>query len=150
MNEANRDLFGEFQRSQVQIIYFVLGVAASAIAFAIHQTDGRPLSFYLIPIGGGVLLWSASFVAGLLALQSRQEQLRLNYQNNSARDDATAGQFINSPEVKAILDEQMAELRRNASLVLTFATAQRWLLFVGALAYLGGHVWRMALVAPLP
>lgn len=52
----DNDLYFEHQKSIAQFAYFQLGIAASAIAFAMHQTADRSLDSVPWPIGLAVFL----------------------------------------------------------------------------------------------
>ena len=50
----------------VKLRYFLQGVAASAIAFAMHETSNRRPSIALLVIALGALFWATSFAAGVV------------------------------------------------------------------------------------
>ena len=75
MADTHVDLVFEASRGQAQFAYFQLGLAASAIAFAVHETEGKSLADTPWPIGLAVGLWGMSFVAGCLGVEARHRGL---------------------------------------------------------------------------
>jgi uncharacterized membrane protein YeaQ/YmgE (transglycosylase-associated protein family) len=147
MDDALRELYGEAQRSQAQFIYFVLGAAGAAIGFAVHQTTGKPLTWIMAPIGAAVILWALSFFCGLVAIQRRQAAIFRNFNFHQTK----AGALQISPHAHVILAEEFAEAEAELTKLSrkphAWMALQRWCLFLGALAYLTGHVMQMAQAA---
>lgn len=71
MASNSTELTFEFIRGQGQFSYFLLGVAASAIAFAIHETEALPLADAPWPLAVAVSLWSLSFALGCAGIEAR-------------------------------------------------------------------------------
>ncbi|WP_324742085.1 hypothetical protein U8326_02250 [Tsuneonella sp. CC-YZS046] len=146
MSDGLLDIYSELQRSMSQFIHFVLGAAGGGIAFAVHQTSGEPFSPAMIPIGAAVIFWAISFFSGLVALQRRQSFLTLNFNIIQFKKNA----YEQLPEAHIYLTEEFergkTDLKSAAAKPLFWMTWQRWNLFVGALAYLAGHIWQMSLV----
>jgi len=111
-----------------------MGVASAAIGFAFHETADRSLSWSLAPILAAVLLWGASFAAGVL--RSRQNALLIKA--NIGLNWATAHDFDDG-KVKG---KQQFDRANNK--VVRYGDAQQWLLLLGAAAYLAGHIWSLA------
>lgn len=108
---------------------FVLGLTASAIAFAIYQTSGRSWAWSLVPIGLAVLLWAIGFAAGIFHGHAIQNSIKANLAMNLAEQQ----QLQNCvDEAKAKFDDQ------NKKAKLTYRI-QLWALLLGALLYVAGH-----------
>jgi hypothetical protein len=146
MSERATQLIFESHKSQSQFAYFQLGLAASAIAFAVHQTASASLTNTPWPIGLGVALWAISFALGCFGIDARQnallanaKYLQLTHGIAPAQADEELAQLIKEMEqdVGNALDRPVARFRW-----------QKWLLFAGALAYIAGHVMQMAATPP--
>jgi hypothetical protein len=142
----NNDLYFEHLKGQAQFAYFQLGVAASAIAFAVHETKGQALSDTPWPIGLGTALWAVSFAVGCFGMQARQRGMATNLRYNefidAYRSDVTNHDAMEVfANAKAIAQEHVERPR------IRFRW-QQWTMFAGALAYIAGHVMQMAEVAP--
>lgn len=55
-----------------------IGVAASAIAFAMHETSSRTWDLSLIVTAGAVVSWAISFGFGIRSSQLKQQALQIN------------------------------------------------------------------------
>jgi hypothetical protein len=146
MSENAKQLILEVHKGQSQFAYFQLGLAASAIAFAVHQTTGDSLAETPWPIGLAVFLWAASFALGCFGIGARQRGLLSNAQfllstRGIPEEPANADLAAAVNDVKA---EVVKDLKRPATLFKW----QMWALFAGALAYVGGHVMQMSAVPP--
>lgn len=64
MSEAHVELYRHHRDLQTKYAYFLLGVAASAIAVAVHFTENREAQWSLIIWGLAVLSWALSFYSG--------------------------------------------------------------------------------------
>ena len=145
MDDNATALIFEHLKSQAQFAYFQLGVAASAIAFAVHETDGRALRSTPWPIGAAVAIWAFSFGAGCFGIELHQQGMR----SNAAFLVATRG--MGSESLLASEAQQFVKWAKT----LTQADLNRpgrrfrwqmWSLFAGGFAYVAGHVMAMAAV----
>jgi hypothetical protein len=140
----------EFYRLQVEshsrFVYFLLGVAALSIAFAIHESRGQALALAHVPIGAAVLCWGASFAAGASGLARRQKVLRGNSEMSKL-----LGGLVSPPVADVPRDFAVAALREaidaESKAVASRWNWQQWLLFAGAVSYVAGHVMGMAMIA---
>lgn len=146
MNRAT-ELFFEHQKSISQFAYFQLGVAASAIAFAVHQTKDQALQDTPWPIGAAVVLWALSFALGSFGIGARVRGLAANTQLLFAKEGFP-------PEWISAL-EQLPDYKKSVQTVDNAAQRPggffRWqmtTLFFGAIAYVAGHVMHMAAITP--
>lgn len=70
MSDDNlRMLHNQLVTSQHKYIYFLLAVAASAIAFSTQVTKEMKLESSLIPLGIAVICWALSFFCGCRTVQ---------------------------------------------------------------------------------
>jgi hypothetical protein len=142
MGTPREELVSEHTKGQAQLVYFLLGLAASAIAFAVHETEGAALKDTPWPLGVAVALWAFSFVMGCFSVTARQRAIVTNL----AFLDATKGL------TQAVVDEKLAGIKKTTqddiNRPFKFFDRQLWLMFAGALFYIGGHVMQMATTPP--
>ena len=144
MSERAAQLIFELHKGQSQFAYFQLGVAASAIAFAIHRTTGVSLADAPWPIGLAVLLWALSFALGCFGLDARQTGLL----SNAAFLEAVHEVQVRMPgvDLAEITAESKKQVGRDLGRPVTRFRWQKWLLFAGAIAYICGHLMQMAAI----
>lgn len=63
-NDKQMQLHNQLSVSQGKYTYFLLAIAASAIAFSTQITKDSVFSFSLIPLGLALLCWGLSFYCG--------------------------------------------------------------------------------------
>jgi len=123
--------------------YFLMAVAASAIGLCVSRTTGRHLEWTMLPLGAAVFAWGLSFFFGCLNRQRYTSTLMANHhllqvmknpvQTHDPEHDAKITSFRDSFET----------LKTNARWSNIWATAQFWLLVVGAVLFLLWHVLEM-------
>ena len=142
MSTPRNDLQSEHTKSQAQFAYFLLGLAASAIAYAIHETQGWSLKEAPWPIGVAVGLWALSFGLGCFGVKARQQATITNI----AFLDSTQG--LNAAQVAQHMPEVHETARKDVNRPVCFFDWQLWMLFAGALFYIDGHLMQMAATPP--
>lgn len=145
MGDEATELYRQHTEGHSKFVYFLLGVSASAIAFAIHETRGERLTALHAPIGVAVLLFAASFAAGLSGLGARQKVMMANAEILKLQ----RGVKVPPPalSVADCIDAMRHALEDEAVRGSRRWRWQQWCLFAGALAYIVGHVLMMAEVA---
>ena len=140
-------LIFEVHKGQSQFGYFLLGVAARAIAFAIHDTAGVSLRDAPWPLGVAVALWAISFALGCFGLEARQAALASNAAFLRALQD-TPAQARDLPEIAKAIETTKSNVEKNLKRPRDRFRWQQWTLFAGAVAYIAGHVMQMAATPP--
>lgn len=143
MSDNATQLIFELHKGQSQFAYFQLGVAASAIAFAIHETVGMSLADAPWPLGLAVALWALSFALGCFGIDARQDGIHSNASFLQLTQGLPA-QLAN-PELAKVVEEIKADVKKDLRRPITRFRWQKWALFAGAIAYIGGHVMQMAM-----
>ena len=115
-----------FDESQ-KLVYFALGIAASAIAFVFHETADRSVSASLYVIAASVLAWTSSFASGVWHCELRAKLRALDY---TIARGTHSGEDVSQP---------LATYTRRGIWAGRTLYAQLWLLPVGAIAYGVGH-----------
>lgn len=144
MANNESELIFEAHKGQAQFAYFLLGAAGGAIAFAIHDTDGMSLADTPWLLGVAVTFWAISFALGCFGLDARQDGLHSNAAYLRAFRNVS-DQPSNSPVARAIKDAKSA-VAKDLNKPKRLFSWQKWTLFGGALAYIGGHVLQMAAI----
>jgi hypothetical protein len=127
------DLRSETNKEATRLSTLLLGLAASAIAFAIHETSDWKLEWALLPIALGLLSWGVSFYAGIQWAHTLQGSMSANIALHEAGPN-----HPRYPDIDAALDRY-----RRAG-----GRWYRWqlrLLLLGATCYVVGHAMHIAL-----
>jgi hypothetical protein len=64
MTSLKEELYKQIRVQQDKYTYFMLAVAASAIAYSIQKTENRFFEYSLVPLGFAILCWGFSFFYG--------------------------------------------------------------------------------------
>jgi len=147
MSDNATQLILEAHKGQSQFAYFQLGVAASAIAFAVHQTTGTALADAPWPMGLAVALWALSFALGCFGLDARQAGINLNAIFLQVADQIPS-QLRASSEGAKFIEKMKADVGTRMDRTDYRFRWQKWTLFAGALAYVAGHMMQMATIPP--
>lgn len=114
----------------LKLTYFLQGVTASAIAFALHETSDRKADVSLVVIGLALVTWAVGFGAGVIHSHAVQRAMRAGI----VLDESDAGRATDQQRSKAnALWKSSNRQARAAYQVLS------WGLLVGALLYGTGH-----------
>jgi hypothetical protein len=138
VSSVSNDLKTEFQKSQAQFAYFQLGAAASAIAYAVHETKGQSLSTtpYLIIVG--VFVWMASFFFGCIGEDARLGGMVTNIHFLDLTKGLTPAEMQSE-----IISKMTHDTKEAVGRGPKFFKRQLWLFFVGSALYVAGHGWQM-------
>lgn len=142
MSSNTTQLLFEHHKGQAQFAYFQLGVAASAIAFAIHETDGLPLADAPWPLGAAILLWALSFALGCFGVDAKQVGIQSNAIYLRVFGDLP-DQPANTPAAK-VVNDAMDAVTKDLNKAAKRFRWQKWALFAGAIFYVSGHIMQMA------
>jgi hypothetical protein len=146
MSEREAQLIFETLKGQSQFAYFQLGVAASAIAFAVHETAGVSLADAPWPLGLGVGLWGFSFALGCFGLDARENALHHNI--NFLKEITNIPPQLKTGQINQAIDEFRDSVGERFERAGRRFRWQKWVLFAGALAYIAGHMMMMAATPP--
>ena len=148
-NELKTHLSKQLVEAQTKYIYFLLAVAASAIALAIQRTTGRALTLNMIPLGIAVLSWSGSFFAGCRNRAYFSSTLYANAALIKAQE-GTHPDVPNPPDAIAAAVNGIREAAENNSSMANFwGHLQFRLLIFGAICFLVWHIIEMMSVVPI-
>lgn len=143
--DAELEIHRALRDAQHQQVYFLLGAAGAAIAFAVTRTQGASLSWSQLPLGMAVLCWGTSFYLGC----RNRRWVSAGLHTNGDMYDVRAGRHPltgTNPEAMAIglkvLRENFEHQSNRANWTLTW---QFRLLVSGAIFYISWHVLEMGL-----
>jgi len=142
MAGSETDLYFEHLKGQAQFAYFQLGVAASATAFAVHETAESSLQETPWPIGAAVALWALSFGVGCFGMTARQRGMQTNLQYLAAKRGIPPA--VDDPELAKVIADAKRITQNDLDRPMIRFRWQLYTLFGGALFYIGGHIMQMA------
>lgn len=134
------ELYREHQTAQSKYAYFLLGVAAAAVAFAIQRTSGMLITWWLLPAGLAVVAWGLSFYFGCRHLEAVQSALFANFGLLNIQD-GNDPIVRNHPQAMELANETIRPIIESHS--NRAALHARWqfrMLVLGALLFLLWHV----------
>ena len=141
-SENELEVYRQFRTSQDKYTYFLLAAAGTAIGFSVHRTEGMRLSWWMIPLGIGVLCWGVSFWAGCLHLQYMASSLYANIGLLKVQ----AGTHEHLPPNPTPLVRQIAAqgigdaIASNSKKTAFYAWLQFRSLLAGAIFFIGWHI----------
>ncbi|MFI5394058.1 MAG: hypothetical protein ACHQ9S_00870 [Candidatus Binatia bacterium] len=143
-DERFAEVYRQHRTSQDAYTYFILAAAASAIGFALNQTNGRSLSWSLAPLGIATASWLLSFYWGCRYLQSVGSILLGNLEllRVQAGEHPKAATPHEIAIASRVINERLAEKSEQAS---TLAKRQFAALIAGGVFYIVWHVLEMYL-----
>lgn len=117
--------------------YFLMGVLASAMAFAFHETATWKISNSLYVVGGAALIWGVGFVAGIRTntLSMRVTSLNLKHLIMQRIARGLPAEYTAEP-----LSEVDHEMRRTNDRVPIYSRLLEISIPLGAAVYGVGHV----------
>ena len=142
-DKALLELHKQHQTRQEKYTYFILAVAASAVAFAVQKTSGLKLSWWLMPVAIAVLSWGVSFFFGCKNLVWVQTALSANYNLLSLSLGVHPEQPPNSKQQKAAESGVRKAIKFNVERAELYATWQFRLLVLGAVFFIVWHILEM-------
>lgn len=129
-------------------MYFLLAAVGAGIALALNQTQGLALTWSQVPLALAILFWALSFYFGCRHLSYVESTLYANASllKVEAGDHPEVGR---NPQVMAAASEGIrAAIQSNSNWASRLARWQFRCLVLGAISYIGWHVYEMFLRSP--
>lgn len=146
--ELQTHLSKQMGEAQTKYTYFLLAVAASAIALVVQRTTGHSLNFNMIPLGLAVACWAGSFFAGCRDRAYFSSTLYANLEFLKAQN-GTHPDVPNSPEAIAAAAQRIRQaIEYNNDRLSFWGNLQFRLLILGAACFLVWHIIEMMGVIP--
>jgi len=137
-------IHSQLRTAQDKYTYFLLAIAASAIAFSIQLTKTDPFSFSLVPLGIAVLAWCGSFFAGCKNIEYVNSTLFANAEYLKAKSGLHPDVGNNPSYIAAATEGIMDALNNNAKKAGEYGQSQFRLLVLGACFFITWHLIQMA------
>jgi hypothetical protein len=148
MSDVRSEVWKNLRESQDKHTYFILAAAGSAIAFAVHVTLGRSLTWSMLPLGIAVASWAFSFFAGCRVIAYCNSSTYANLALFDVRDGSHPDLASNHPAHIAAASEGIRNaVEWNGSRASSWDSWQFRSLAFGALAFICWHILEMALRA---
>jgi len=143
-SDLENELAREFKTAQDKYIYFLLAAAASAIGYAITQLELEPLTYYHIPLGLSILLWSYSFFSGIQFIENLTGTL---FQNHNFLAFKREIKFLPSEESSELLEKFQetynGTIENHQRKMSFYGNLQSRCLLFGALFYIAWRLLKM-------
>lgn len=143
MEELQKELRQQFRQQQEKYAYYVVALCVAAIAFSIHETINKPLSFSHIALGIAILGWGTSIFCGLKFIAYVISTL---YANNAyfeilqGKDEKVGKHPLNIESAGRGVKEAM---RLNSETALKYGQWQNKGFYFGSVAFLFWHILEM-------
>jgi hypothetical protein len=148
LSDMRSEVWKNFREAQDKHTYFILAAAGSAIAFSVHVTLGRSLSWSMIPLGVSVAAWALSFWAGCRVIAYVNSSTYANHALLEVREGSHPDLTTGHPAEIAAASEGIRKAIEFNSAKLQFWDAWQFrLLALGAAAFLAWHILDMGLRA---
>jgi hypothetical protein len=144
MSDTLQEVYRQHRTSQDKYVYFLLAAAGAGIALAVQRTTGLPLHWTMLPLGGAIICWAASFFCGCR---------HVNYVNaamyaNMGFLQLQRGEYRQQPSDPEYLEAAMSGVAQAAeshsNRGSAYAQWQFRLLAIGAALFVAWHVADMA------
>jgi hypothetical protein len=138
----------QLAEAQSKYTYFLLAVAASAIALVVQRTTGQSLNWNMIPIGLAVACWAGSFFSGCRNRAYFSSTLYANAAFLQIQDGTHPNVPSHPDAVKAASQGVREAAESNSSIANFWGHLQFRLLVLGAICFLVWHIIEMINVVP--
>ena len=139
-----RQIHNQLRTMQDKYTYFLLAVAASAIALSVQVTKEATLSINLIPLGFAVLSWGSSFYIGCRYLQYTQSYLIANHAYLQVKQGIHPDVGNHPDYINAASQGIKEAMEKSAETIGKLGNRQFQLLVLGGILYVAWHLVEMA------
>jgi hypothetical protein len=143
MSEQQNEVYRQHRNAQDKYTYFLLAVTGAAVALALRETENARLALSQIPLGGAVLCWGLSFFFGCRHLTWLASTLHTNFVLLKVQDGQHEMTGTNPERMEIAIEESRKAIEKQSARSSRYANLQFKLLIMGALLYIGWHVWEM-------
>jgi len=146
-NEPLLDIYLQHRTAHGKYTYFLMAVAASAVAFAIQKTNGLPLAWSHAPLGLSVIAFGVSFWCGAKTQMWVMAATRANYDMLQLERGLHEEQPLPGAYTDAATEATHQAMEHNTDKALT---CEKWLhrtFITGGLAFVAWQVLQMHLTA---
>ena len=147
-NELQTHLSKQMTDAQTKYTYFLLAVAASAIALVVQRTTGHSLELNMIPLGLAVACWSGSFFSGCRDRAYFSSTLYANIALLKAQNGTLPGVPYSPDAINAASQGIREAIEYNNDRLTFWGNMQFRLLALGAVCFLVWHIIEMMNIIP--
>ncbi len=143
--EESRQLHNQIRTSQDKYVYFLLALAASAIAFSVQITKDSVFSYSLVPLGLAVLFWALSFYCGCRNIQYVNSNLFANFDLLKVESGIHPETGNNPSYIQAASEGIRQAMESNQKVLGSYAHWQFRFIILGGVAFIIWHIVKMAI-----
>ena len=143
--ENFRQLHDQLRKAQDKYVYFLLAVAASAIAFSVQITKDSTFEYSLIPLGIAVMFWGTSFFCGCRNIQYVNNIIYSNAEFLKIKSGIHPEVGPNPGYISAASQGIMEAIKSNQDSASSFGKWQFRFIVLGGLSFVCWHLTEMAL-----
>jgi hypothetical protein len=148
MSERQIAVYNQFRNAQDKYTYFILAAAGAAIAFALRETQTAALSWSQAPLAAAVLCWGSSFYCGCRYLLHMTSALYSNFELLIVAGGQHPSTGTDPQKIAAASEGIRQGIDQHSSRTVPLGKWQFGLLILGALFYIGWHIWEMWVRTP--
>jgi len=126
------DFYQEFNTSQNQFLYFLIGLNVAGIGFILSKLDHRTLAWSLLPGGVAVVCWALSAWLGICFIQDKKAGILREIQHMDSLEDDPS-----SPEGRAGRESLAQKAVKGQVISQRQYDAMYYLLFAGVICCIG-------------
>jgi hypothetical protein len=142
--EESRLLYNQIRSAQDKYVYFLLAVAASAIAFTMQITKGSIFSLTLTPLGLAVLFWSLSFYCGCRNICYNNSNMLANFSLLQVESGNHPQAGNNTYYIEAASEGIRDRMSENQTKIIRYGSWQFRFIILGGVAFVIWHLFEMA------
>ncbi len=128
MRDDEKLLHELLHSTQSKYTYYLLFIAASAIALVIKSTETDVLSYSIIPLGLALFSWVCSFFCGCKYVINNSDFIRTNLKQFYTKDSEELEEYKNT------LKEINPKLTK-------YYLGQFYFIIIGAVSFIIWHIW---------
>ena len=143
--EEIRLIHNQLHTAQDKYTYFLLAIAASAIAFSVQITKTDVFSVSLAPLGLAVLSWAGSFFVGCRYVEYVNSTLFANAEYLKVKAGIHPEAGSNPSYIQAASEGIMDAMQSNSKKASALGRSQFRLLILGGVLFVIWHIAEMAI-----
>jgi len=143
-SEKEVEVFRQFTNAQEKYDYFLMSVAAAAIAFAVHRTSGMTLDWFMIILGIAVALWAISFIAGCRRRNYIGSNMFANMDLLRVQNGKHPKVGMHPEKIKVASQGIFDAMEHNSNRASFWANVQLYSLIIGAIVFIIWHTIDMS------
>lgn len=143
MEELQKELRQQFRQQQEKYVYYVIALCVTAVAFSIHETMDKSLTWSQIPLAIAILLWCMSTFCGLRFIAYVISTLSANnayFEILQGKDEKIGS---HPQKIEAASRGVKKAMQLNSETAFKFGTWQNRGFYFGSIAFISWHILEM-------